>query len=84
MKSKNLKQIAVSNQNYDALKSLGKAGDSFNDVIEKVLKQIQSSSQERQFNKKTSQTAALGVGDSVQRSMTAKPVITEESDSAYV
>jgi predicted CopG family antitoxin len=39
MKSNNLKQIAVSNQNYLLLKSLGKAGDSFNDVITMILKQ---------------------------------------------
>ena len=34
----NLKQIAVSKQNYILLKSLGQAGDSFNDVVSKLLK----------------------------------------------
>jgi Putative antitoxin len=34
----NLKQIAISKQNYDLLKSLGQAGDSFNDVITQLLK----------------------------------------------
>jgi predicted CopG family antitoxin len=32
-----LRTIAVSECNYTALKSLGKAGDSFNDVISKLL-----------------------------------------------
>jgi len=36
--SKNpLKLIAVSPENYQSLKDLGKAGDSFNDVITKLL-----------------------------------------------
>jgi predicted CopG family antitoxin len=38
--SKPLKQIAVSPENYLVLKSLGSAGDSFNDVITGVLKKI--------------------------------------------
>ena len=33
-----LRQIAVSEENYLILKSLGKAGDSFNDVVTKILK----------------------------------------------
>jgi predicted CopG family antitoxin len=32
-----LKTIAISECNYAALKSLGKAGDSFNDVLSKLL-----------------------------------------------
>ena len=42
-----LKQIAVSEENYILLKSLGKAGDSFNDVVTamlKILKQQQTDS----------------------------------------
>jgi predicted CopG family antitoxin len=36
--SKNpLKLIAVSPENYQSLKSLGRAGDSFNDVVTKLL-----------------------------------------------
>jgi predicted CopG family antitoxin len=35
-----LKQIAISEENYILLKSLGKAGDSFNDVVTKILKLI--------------------------------------------
>jgi predicted CopG family antitoxin len=31
--------IAVSEENYVALKRLGRAGDSFNDVITEILKQ---------------------------------------------
>lgn len=38
--SPNLKQIAVSKQNYDLLKQLGQAGDSFNDVVSRLLKSI--------------------------------------------
>ncbi len=33
-----LKQIALSEENYRTLKSLGKAGDSFNDVVSEMLK----------------------------------------------
>ena len=40
MSSKNskLKLIAVDERNYFALKDLGKAGDSFNDVVSQLLK----------------------------------------------
>lgn len=38
-----LRQIVVSDTNYNMLKHLGQAGDSFNDVIDKILNQIQSS-----------------------------------------
>lgn len=37
MSSKTLKQVAVDERNYFALKNLGKAGDSFNDVITDLL-----------------------------------------------
>lgn len=37
MSSKTLKQIAISEENYQKLKDLGRAGDSFNDVITKIL-----------------------------------------------
>jgi predicted CopG family antitoxin len=36
--SKKLKHITVSEKNYLTLKELGKAGDSFNDVVTEVLK----------------------------------------------
>ena len=39
MTYKSLKMIAVSEENYLILKRLGRAGDSFNDVITKILKQ---------------------------------------------
>ena len=39
MSSKTLKQIAISEENYNWLKNLGRAGDSFNDVIEKLRKE---------------------------------------------
>ena len=35
-----LKNIAISERNYVTLKSLGKAGDSFNDVICKLIKEM--------------------------------------------
>ena len=35
-----LKQIAISDENYLTLKSLGKAGDSFNDVVTEMLKTL--------------------------------------------
>ena len=41
MTYKSLKMIAVSEANYLALKKLGSAGDSFNDVVTEVLKQVE-------------------------------------------
>jgi predicted CopG family antitoxin len=32
-----LKRIAISEQNYDELKNLGRAGDSYNDVLSMLL-----------------------------------------------
>jgi predicted CopG family antitoxin len=37
-----LKMIAVSEDNYLVLKSLGHAGDSFNDVVTEVLKKVKN------------------------------------------
>jgi hypothetical protein len=37
-----LKLIAKSDKNYQTLKDLGKAGDSFNDVLTKLLRSQQS------------------------------------------
>jgi predicted CopG family antitoxin len=42
MSSAKLKQIAVNESNYKALKELGRAGDSFNDVITRVLKKVKN------------------------------------------
>lgn len=39
MSSKILRMIAVSQENYLALKRLGNAGDSFNDVISGILRE---------------------------------------------
>jgi predicted CopG family antitoxin len=33
-----LKHITISPENYDALKKLGEMGDSFNDVLSRILK----------------------------------------------
>jgi predicted CopG family antitoxin len=43
----NLKQIAVSKQNYILLKSLGQAGDSFNDVVSRLLRSAGASIQQK-------------------------------------
>ena len=40
-----LTTIAVSTENYLALKRLGSAGDSFNDVVTEVLKKVKQPSQ---------------------------------------
>jgi len=37
---KSLKHIVISNENFEKLKNLGKAGDSFNDVISKLLEDV--------------------------------------------
>jgi predicted CopG family antitoxin len=41
-----LKVIAVSEENYLALKKLGTAGDSFNDVVTEVLKKVKNDGME--------------------------------------
>ena len=38
-REKKLKLIAVTFENYNSLKELGTAGDSFNDVVTKLLKE---------------------------------------------
>jgi predicted CopG family antitoxin len=43
MAFKNHKLIAVSNTNYQALKKLGMAGDSFNDVLSQLLQKVKPS-----------------------------------------
>jgi len=37
--TRNLKHIVISDLNYEKLKDLGRAGDSFNDVIDKLLEE---------------------------------------------
>ena len=46
--SSKLRQIAIDEGNYHALKELGLAGDSFNDVLTKVLKKLQNDTEGRQ------------------------------------
>lgn len=46
--SSKLRQIAVNEDNYQALKELGLAGDSFNDVITKVLRKLQRDTEDTQ------------------------------------
>jgi predicted CopG family antitoxin len=42
MSTTRLRQIVVDDHNYKALKQLGHAGDSFNDVITQVLKKVKN------------------------------------------
>lgn len=42
MSTKGLRHIVVSSENYSRLKSLGDAGDSFNDVISRMLEKEES------------------------------------------
>lgn len=43
----NLKQIAISKQNYFLLKQLGQTGDSFNDVVSRLLKNTGAATQQK-------------------------------------
>ena len=45
--STKLRQIAVDESNYLALKQLGRAGDSFNDVISELLMQSRDESKKK-------------------------------------
>jgi predicted CopG family antitoxin len=36
--------IAVDNDNYQALKNMGRAGDSFNDVVTRLVKMVKENS----------------------------------------
>jgi len=40
MSATKLRQIVVDEENYKALKDLGKAGDSFNDVITGMIRKV--------------------------------------------
>lgn len=40
MSAKILKQIAIDEANYSALQNLGKAGQSFNDVVSELLRKV--------------------------------------------
>lgn len=42
MSTLNLKHIVISKENYTTLKNLGKAGDSFNDVLNMILKKLEA------------------------------------------
>ncbi|MFN3654641.1 MAG: hypothetical protein ACK4TO_04860 [Candidatus Nitrosotenuis sp.] len=41
MINRTLKHIVVTEENFNKLKNLGRAGDSFNDVISGVLKKLE-------------------------------------------
>jgi predicted CopG family antitoxin len=61
-----LRQITVSQENYLTLKSMGKAGDSFNDVVSgilKILKQQQTDSGVgRSYQSVADHNTAVGAG----------------------
>jgi len=42
VKSDNLKRIAVSPENYDWLANQGRAGESFNDVLDKLRERVKT------------------------------------------
>jgi predicted CopG family antitoxin len=42
LKKYNLKLISVSQKNYDSLRKFGEFGDSFDDVITKILNKVDS------------------------------------------
>ena len=42
MQSISLRHIVISGKNYNTLKNLGKAGDSFNDVLNMILKKLEA------------------------------------------
>jgi predicted CopG family antitoxin len=66
MSYKTLKMIAVSRENYLALKRLGSAGDSFNDVITEVLKKVKSPLQtDSRVGRSTGQSTAVIVSSKI-------------------
>jgi predicted CopG family antitoxin len=69
---KTLKMIAVSSENYLALKRLGNAGDSFNDVVTEVLRKIKEPSQ-----------TDIRVGRSVDQSAMDNVKTAPRRDSTY-
>ena len=42
LKNSKFRQIVIDVNNYKSLKNLGKAGDSFNDVIGKIINELNS------------------------------------------
>ncbi|CAN5532515.1 hypothetical protein BH18THE2_BH18THE2_26240 [soil metagenome] len=75
MNYKTLKMIAVSEENYLALKKLGSAGDSFNDVVTEVLKEID--------NKRRLSQTVQRVDRSNRSVIAARPKTALESDSSH-
>lgn len=67
--------IAVSEENYLTLKKLGSAGDSFNDVVTEILKEIEN-------KKKLSQTIQR-VGRSNRSVIAVQTKTALESDSSH-
>jgi predicted CopG family antitoxin len=72
MKRNRLTTIAISRENYVLMKNIGSTGESFNDVLTRMLKK-----------EKPSQTDSVGVGHSVKESSaiaTNAKTTLEESD----
>jgi len=75
--SRKLTTISVSEENYLALKRLGSAGDSFNDVLTEVLKKIKSLQQ--QIEPVGGQTSVIQSTIAVE----TKPKLALEHDSTH-
>jgi predicted CopG family antitoxin len=81
MSSITLKQIAISKRNYDALKKLGGAGDSFNDVISKLLKATITTA-EKEIEKEEDSCAPSMVTSPEERKKAVQPPMTQERSEA--
>jgi predicted CopG family antitoxin len=81
MSSTTLKQIAISKRNYEALKKLGSAGDSFNDVISKLLKTATTTEKEIGKEEKVSCVPSM-VSSPEGRKKAVQPPMTQERSEA--
>jgi predicted CopG family antitoxin len=62
-----LKRIVVSEKNYVALKRLGHAGDSFNDVITKLLRLQKNHQQKKQQHQERERMIIVALTDFILR-----------------
>ncbi len=86
MYSTTLKQIAISKRNYDALKKLGGAGDSFNDVLSKLLKTATDAEKEIEKEKEEKVSCAPSTVSSPEegckKATVVQPPMTQERSEA--
>lgn len=81
MYSNTLKQIAISKRNYDALKKLGGAGDSFNDVISKLLKTAITKRKEIEKEEKVSCAPSMVTSPEGHKKAVQPPMTPERSET---